>query len=125
MSDFIKWMKKSFLCGPNDKIRLCAHNGHSLDAPLLFNSLKLNKFGKKFKKISNRVIFADTLKAFRSSFPEHKSFAFKSLISQSNIKGTDANHSDALDIANDLKLLVEVKVRDVESFLAQSEKKYP
>jgi hypothetical protein len=125
MSDFIKWMK-SFLCGPNDKIRLCAHNGHSLDAPLLFNSLKLIKFGKKKNKISNRVVFTDTIKSFQHFFPDHKpSFAFKSLISQSNIKGTDANHSDALDIANDLKLLVEVQVRDVESFLAQSEKKYP
>jgi hypothetical protein len=124
MSDFTGFLM-SFLSGPNDKIRLCAHNGHSLDAPLLFNSLKLNKFGKKFKKISNRVIFADTLKAFRSSFPEHKSFAFKSLIKYCNIKGNDVNHYDALHIAKDLKQLVEIQDKDFESFLAQSEKKYP
>ncbi len=114
MSDFIKWMK-SFLCGPNDKIRLCAHNGHSLDAPLLFNSL--NKFGTDFHLISNQVVFADTIKSFQHFFPK--------LTSQYNIQGTDANHNDALDIANDLKLLVEVLVHGIDSFLAKSEKKYP
>jgi hypothetical protein len=122
--DFINWL--SGLCGPNDKIRLNSHNGHSLDAPLLWNNL--SEFGgPSFADISSRIVFSDTLKSFRKYYPENAPFTFAALVDGFGPENTGRTNYNSCDTVFDLRDLVEYYVEgqmDVDLFLRFSEKSY-
>jgi hypothetical protein len=124
MRDFINWVTS--LCGPSDKIRLNSHNGHSLDAPLLWKNL--SEFGgPSFADISSRIVFSDTLKSFRQDFPEKAPFSFESLVERFGPENTDRKNYMSLHNAKNLRDLVENYVKDrkdVNLFLRFSEKSY-
>ena len=126
MNEFVGWLA-SLRSGPTDKVRLIAHNGHSLETPLL--SANMSRYGgPDFNQMSSNIVFSDSLHSFQRFLPQFAPFSFESLNFRYRPEGPSRTNYDTMDIALDLRDLIEgfvsSQVGNLDTFLAGSERPF-
>ena len=115
-AEFFDWVSTQ-KTSEDDRIVLAAHNAFNFDAPVLINNLLMS--GHHCGSIHG---FVDTIRSFKTFFPELKSFSLKNLGVRFGLEGGDQSH-EALQDSKDLKKVVEnaAKLKDVsfEDFLLE------